>query len=99
MEKNYLFNKDRVFDILLNEPDRVFLETRDPQAAQAISFAFIILIFKAQTVRGSPLQPRRRYEYGELDPMKNRIFLKNQNDQLIETSFHLCTLWRVIKLM
>ena len=83
--------------------DRVFLETRDPQAAQTISFAFIILIFKAQTVCVtdcvSLLQPRKRYEYGELDPMKNRIFLKNQNGQLIETSFHLCTLWRVIKLM
>ena len=99
MEKNYIFNKDRVFDILLNEPDRVFLETRDPQAAQPIRFTYIILIFKAQTVRGSLLQPRKRYEYGELDPMKNRIFLKNQNGQLIETSFHLCTLWRVIKLM
>ena len=50
-------------------------------------------------VRGSLLEPRRRYEYGELDPMKNRIFVKNQNDQFIETSFHLCTLWRVFKLM
>ena len=79
--------------------DRVFLETRDPQAAQTISFANIILIFKVPTVRGSLLQPRKRYEHGELDPMKNRIFLKNQNGQLIETSFHLCTLWRVIKLM
>ena len=45
------------------------------------------------------LEARRRYECGELDPMKNRIFVKNQNGEFIETSFHLCTLWRVFKLI
>ena len=34
MEKNYVFNKEKVFDILVNEPDRIFLETRDLRAAE-----------------------------------------------------------------
>merc|ERR1711917_47033 len=92
MEKNCVFNKDKVFDILLNEPDRVLLETRDPQVARSLRLVDppISLLFEARMVRGSLLEPRRRYEYGELDLMKNRIFVKNQNDQFIETSFHLC---------
>ena len=36
MEKNCVFNKEHVFDILLNEPDRVLLETRDPQVALSL---------------------------------------------------------------
>ena len=44
-------------------------------------------------------EARRRYERGELDPMKNKIFVKNQNEQFIETLFHLCTLWRDFKLI
>lgn len=36
MEKICVFNKEHVFDILLNEPDRVLLETRDPQVALSL---------------------------------------------------------------